>query len=330
MWLTNGKWHLQAFILVSIRIIPLTIFNLFSKRQKEIRGELPDIFTYDNLPDKLRAQIVHIIRDAIGTDHGYDVEHASSCYKFVNDALCREKGVFELTKHSSDIEQSVINYFLIENDHEQAIDVVELCFQIIDTYARKHFYTNGTKVNMTPDEAIDELNARFKEHGIGYSFESGEIIRVDSKYLHSEVVKPTLKILHETAMYKNANNEFLSAHKHYRHGRNKECLNDCLKAFESVLKVICDNQKWHYKKTDTAKKLIDICFESGLIPNYMQSQMSALRSLLESGIPTVRNKMSSHGQGVDSITVSPVLTSYALHLTATNILFLAEQEGRLE
>lgn len=38
--------------------------------------------------------------------------------------------------------------------------------------------------------------------------------------------------------YKGASQEFLAANEHYRHGRYKECLNDCLKAFESTMKII--------------------------------------------------------------------------------------------
>ena len=29
------------------------VFNLFSKRQKEQRGEIPDVYIYDDIPQKL-------------------------------------------------------------------------------------------------------------------------------------------------------------------------------------------------------------------------------------------------------------------------------------
>ncbi len=44
----------------------MAIFKLFSTRQKEAKGEIPDIFTYGTLPNSLRVQIVHILNDAVG------------------------------------------------------------------------------------------------------------------------------------------------------------------------------------------------------------------------------------------------------------------------
>lgn len=91
---------------------------------------------------------------------------------------------------------------------------------------------------MSAEQAIEEVNARFRQHGIGYQFESGEIVRVDSEIVHQAVVRPTLQLLRHKR-FALANAEFLGAHEHYRHGRLGEAINECLKAFESVLKVIC-------------------------------------------------------------------------------------------
>ncbi len=118
----------------------------------------------------------------------------------------------------------------------------------------------------------------------------------------------------------------MTAHEHYRHGRVKECLNECLKALESTLKAICDARKWKHEQTDTAKKLLDICFQNGLVPDFLQAHYTALRSTLESGVPTVRNKLGGHGQGVQPVDVPPHYASYMLHLTGTTILFLVEAE----
>jgi hypothetical protein len=209
---------------------------------------------------------------------------------------------------------------LLNCDNEQAIDIIELSFKYINTVVRK-YNRNVVSCKINADDAIAELNIRFREHGIGYQFESNELIRVDSTFLHSEVIKPALTLLSDK-MYQGANEEFLKAHEHYRHGRNKECLNECLKAFESVMKAICKKRKWKYEENDTAKKLIDICFANGLIPNYLQSQFNALRSLIESGIPTIRNRLGGHGQGTEKIEVDDYVAGYALNLTASNIFFL--------
>ena len=130
-------------------------------------------------------------------------------------------------------------------------------------------------------------------------------------------------------MYEGANEEFLSAHEHYREGKYKECLNDCLKAFESTIKSICTQRGWEFNSGDTAKRLIDIVFEHELIPSFMQTHFTALRSTLEAGVPTVRNRLSGHGQGVEEVIVPESVAAYALHLTASNVLLLTRANAKM-
>jgi hypothetical protein len=225
-------------------------------------------------------------------------------------------------------EEQVLNFLLHTNEYERALDTIELCFRYISIIIKENWshYRYKTEVNIEPDKAIEELNVRFKENGVGYSFESGELIRIDSTYLHSEVVKPTLSLL-SSKKFGGVNEEYLNAHEHYRHGRNKECLNECLKAFESTLKTICKEKNWPFASTDTAKKLIQICFQNNLIPSFTQNQFTSLQNLLESGIPTIRNKLGGHGQGSVPQIVDDEMTRYALNLTGSNIIFLIEVSG---
>lgn len=299
------------------------IFDLYSKRQRRARGEVSDVYTYDDLPQELRVSIIHIVRDALGVDH-YGSHNAKDAYEFIKQTLCREYGIFELVERPKSDDQSVFNFFLWEESVEKALDVVELCFKIINSFIpNSTAYRYNTDRKIEPEDAVAELNERFKEHGVGYQFESNELIRVDSEFLHSEVVKPTLTILRQSG-FKGANEEFLLAHEHYRHGRNKECLVDSLKPLESTMKTICKLRGWATQPGDTAKALINTCFSNGPLPLYLDSQFSALRTLLESGVPTVRNKNGGHGQGAEPVTVPDYVARYALNLTATSILFLVE------
>jgi len=299
----------------------LAIYDLFSKRQKRLRGDVPDVYQYTNLPQNFRVQVVHIVKSTIGRDSDYSTP-ASKIYKYINNTLCREYGVFKLQEYASENFEYIYNFFLKEKDPEKCLDVIELTFKCIDGYVRQN--TWEFRDYQSPDDAIEELNIRFREAGIGYQFESGEVVRVDSQFIHSDAVKPTLQILGHSQEFAGANDEFLSAHEHYRHQRFKECLNDCLKSFESLMKAIHKKRSWEYGSTDTAKKLISSCLSNGLIPDYMQNQFSSLRILLESGVPTIRNKEGGHGQGDEVTNVPEHLASYTLHLTASNLLFLAK------
>jgi len=304
---------------------------LFSKRQKKLLGEVADVYSYEDLPNPLRVQIVHIWKDTLGEAKQYwegEVRHA---YEFIVETLCREYGLFKLPGANEYGDREYIlelaNFFLREKDVEKALDAIELSFKVIDRSTRNYGYLCRNNASERADNAISELNSRFKEHGIGFQFVNGEIIRVDSELIHSEAVKPALRLLN-SKQYQGAQQEFLSAYEHYRHGKHKESLNDCLKAFESTMKAICDKRKWSYQSNATAKVLIQVCFDNGLVPTFWQQQLSSLRSMLESSVPTGRNKLSGHGQGSSPTSVPAYLVAYMLHMTASTLVFLttAEQE----
>ena len=319
----------------------MPVYELYSKRQKRLRGELPDVFTYDVFPQKFKIQVINIVEDAIGYECCNNISRttewknisrkSASVYKTINGLLSRECEEYSLEHHyirfnreNKSSHRSVLEFLHQCNQQESVVDTIELCFQMINSNCRQRGYKQEAKPKISPDEAIAELNIRFKENGLGYQFENNQIIRVDSTYLHAEAVKPTLQLLSDPA-YKGANEEFLKAHEHYRHQRYQECLNECLKALESTMKIICDRNSWTYNKNDTAKRLIKVCFDNELVPSYLQTQFNSLRSLIESGVPTVRNKNSGHGQGSNNVLVDEELASYALHLTASNILFLIKR-----
>jgi hypothetical protein len=315
----------------------MAIFDLFSKKQKALRGDIPDVFTYEDLPNALRVQIVHIWSDVLGDNKNYCEYYGRgpnvrAAYKFIVDNLCREYGMFKLPTAKKYQDRMYLNelvdYLLQVDDVEKQLDIVELSFRYIDQHARGYGYLSKKNAYGSVDDAIDELNNRFKEHGIGFQFVEGEIVRIDSELIHSEAVKPALRLLNEKNFH-GAQQEFLSAYEHYRHGKNKEAINDCLKSFESTMKAICDKRQWTYQPNATSRALIQICFDNDLVPSFWQQQLSSLRSMLESSIPTGRNKLSGHGQGSTPTTVPDYLVAYMLHMTASTLVFLTTAEKNL-
>lgn len=310
----------------------MAIIDLFSKRQKKLRGEVPDVYSYKALPEALRTQIVHIWLDTLGNADQWFDGQVSQAYQFIVDTLCREHGLFQLPGASKygkrDYLNELVNYFLNEQDVERALDAVELAFGLIDRFTREWEYLHRRDASEKADAAISELNARMKEHGIGYQYANHEIIRIDSEFVHAEVVIPALRLLNKK-QYLGAQQEFLKAHEHYRTGNSKEALNEALKAFESLMKAICEKRKWKYNATSAAKDLIKVCFENGLVPPFWDQHYASLRSLLESSVPTGRNKLSGHGQGSQPTDVPSHIVAYMLHMTASAIVFLAEAEAAL-
>jgi len=296
----------------------MPIFDLFSKRIKAERGEFPDVYQYDNFDYNLKVKIVHIVKDCFGEENYLSEEY----YEQIIRILCKEYGVFELTKRYRNNYEHLFNYFLNEENTEKALNVVELCFKFIDKIARKdNRFSYSSTVRNSSDDVIMELNDRFKEEGFGYKYEAGIIIKLTNEFNHNEIVRPVLRLLSNKS-FKGAEDEFISAHSHYRKSENKECINDCLKAFESTMKIICKKKKYQVSDNAPAKELLAKLFEEKYIPQYLQSHFTSLRSLMESGVPTIRNKTSAHGQGDKPINPDDNITEYVIHLTASNILFL--------
>jgi AbiJ N-terminal domain 4 len=317
----------------------MNIHDLYSKRKKRIEhGNQPEIYQYETLPIKFRRQVIHIWYTAIVP---YEKFVDYTCWQGIHKILTRELGEFSFSLagqlsilpniNNNPFEECQEFLLNTETSTDNLLDLIELTFNRIDRDIR---YLNNTDSNISslnaegfdlqhPDDAIEELNHRFREHAVGYQYSNGQIIRVDSGFIHSEVVIPALKLL-SNQCFAGAEQEFLSAHRHYRQQDYKPAIVDALKSFESTMKIICDGLNWNYSKNDTAAKLIGIIFEKKLIPDYLQNHMTGLRSILEGGIPTVRNKTSGHGQGSQPTAVPEYLAAYVLHVTASNIVFLME------
>jgi hypothetical protein len=312
----------------------MAIIDLYSKRQREQRGELSDVYTYDSIPHALRVQIVHIWDDALGNDGEYSNSSygVRRTYKALVDILCREYGVFRLygsSPHGRRNYRDELQEFLLnETDYEKVLDVIELSFHGIELFVNEFEYKYDRNYENAASAAIKELNGRLKEHAVGYEYANGKILKVDSQLIHHEVVKPALTLLNRDFLA-GAQQEFLASHEHYRAGKYKEALNEALKSFESTMKAICDKRNWPYDPNDTSKKLIEICFNNGLIPQFWQQKMTSIRVLLESSVPTGRNKLSGHGQGSAPVTVPSYIVAYVLHMAAAAILFLSEAENEL-
>jgi hypothetical protein len=303
----------------------MPIFDTYSKRTLG----LPDIFTYDKISDKLKNQIYHIW-NRFFNQNDISEENARFIRREIYSTILEEEGKKYLYYSDYSYNDPIIEveqYFDNLQDTEKTLDVIEITFYFIARLNKFLVDQNQyLQIRYSADKAIEDLNYRFKENGVGYYFENGKIIRTDSTYTHSEITKPTLALLINTKFI-GANEEYLKAHEHYRHGRNKECLTECLKAFESTMKIICTEKGWTFNPTDTANKLVQICFQNGLVPSFTQNQFSSLQNLLVSGIPPIRNKLGGHGQGQTPQKVDDEMTRYALNLTGTNIIFLVEQSG---
>jgi hypothetical protein len=303
----------------------MKIFDLFSKRLKEENGQVPETYQYDEIPKAVRVQLVHIFFDGLGKNEefhdSYGNEDVRGIYTQITSILRREYGVFHLTDEMSrdrDTIQELVNFFLQEREIPKVLDVVQLAARAIENITNNW----GGRFSGQASNLITELNHRFREAGVGYTYTSGNIIRVDSEFTHSEIVKPALELLASSKL-RTVQSEFLAAHQHFRVGEYQDCLADCGSALESMMKIMLDEKGVTGMENTNANALVTAIFEKNIVPKEMQSQFTSLRSVLSSGTPTIRNKFGPHGQGTRPKQISEGLASYCINLTASSLLFLA-------
>jgi hypothetical protein len=310
------------------------IYDTFTKRKraaaKAAAGSI-DVYQYDSIPAALRTQVAYIWTSTIGAYREigrYDFSGPPPCnerWEFIRDLVARERGVFSLSPRTSDNPLEQCAYVLLHGSADDALEIIEASFRLIERVMADHDDWQRQQEGLTQNaaEAIAELNGRFREHGVGYRFENGTLIRVDSELLHEEVTKPALRLLHVHG-FEGALQEFMSAHEHYRRGEAKDANVDALNALESTLKTICDERKWKYPGTATATDLVKIVVGKSLIPAELQGQFDHLIRAMKTGLPPVRHNFGGHGQGAEVKKVSDHLAAYSLHLMASNIVLLIE------
>ena len=307
----------------------MPIYDTFKKRKKRAENVgQPVIYRDDILPEPFRVQVVQIWRRTIGHEVGWEsagVLGSGILWSEMNETLATEMGLLTLWEGERSHRACCEQFLLHHDDVDDVLSIIEISFQLVEgrvkeTQRRVPNYTRWQPA----DDAIAELNHRFREHGIGYQYQGGQIITVNSQYLHSEVVEPAISLLHD-ANFNGALQEFMAAHEHYRKGDYKEAIANAGNAFESTMKTICDKHGWTYDRA-TASALIEVLYSNALIPPEMKNHFTGLRSVLEGGVPPLRNQAGrgAHGQGSTPIAVPDYLAAYCLHLTAANIVFLVE------
>lgn len=299
------------------------MFDLLSKRIKNASGE-PEVYVYDDLPEAFRTQVYYIMGDVINPYCDYD---GGDLWNMVHNLFAREKGLKKLGYHEVGWEaygEHNIEEYLDHSSTADALDFIDYAFNIFDRALRntKPEYRYDYDSNGKVDEAIIELNFRFKQHGLGYEFVNGEIIRIDNTIIHKDIIKPALRLIYDEG-FSGAEEEIRRAFEYRRKSDNKNAILEAEKAFESTMKTICDKKGYVYDKAkDTAQKLIKILESNNFYPTYMSAHLTNLRTTLETGLPVIRNKNAGHGQGSLVVNIPDEFAEYALNLAATNIVLL--------
>jgi HEPN domain-containing protein len=303
----------------------MPIYDTFSRRRDQAaKAGKPEIYAYDEMPEALINQIIMIWSDALreGRYFRMGTNKSDACsedaWKFVERVFQREHGIPVLYRHdpysnfAPPAAYRVTHFFRTSESNDHRLDIIELVFAVVfrSDIARR-------------EEHIDELNKLFKLSGVGYQFVEGKLVRLDSTVAHEELVKPALVLLGRKGFEK-ADEQYRSAHDHYRRDEYPQAITQAGKAFESALKAICSDKGWEYSDGARASDLVKVAVKNGLFPEWLDKGITAYVAMISTGLPDVRNNAGAHGTSPDAAPVSAYLARYALHISAANILFVAE------
>ena len=307
----------------------MPLYELFSRRKAESEKSQPDVYQYERIPDTLRVQVRRILEDSVGafnrpSEWGRSMPNNNEAWDLLRDAVAREHGKLSLANQQYSYDDCIA-YIHSEKKVELWLDLVELCIRYVDKIlnAKQKYELDRVGATQTAEDAIEELNIRFRQSAFGYRYETDQIIRIDSELIHKEVVRPALHLLSDSR-FSGAEEEFRSAHAHYRAGEYKDCAADALNALESVLKTICQLKSWQVDKGARATDLLKVVRSNGLLPDYLDTSFDQLVATLSSGLPKVRNEEGGHGQGAKPRATPTYIAGYALNLAAAKIVLLVE------
>src|SRR6267154_98573 len=193
------------------------VFQSYALRRRlESRAGQPDVYTYEDIPQFLRHQIASAFGEAIGTLYrytGYEMTSVSEANEIWTDLdqIC-SKNIWHYAQSRAKQEDPrlrFLNFLLNEPDIDEILSSVEfgaLALAYADR-SREKPRPENRGARCTGKAALSEINRRFIEHAVGYQIENGEVIRIDSTLVHTEIIKPALALL-SAPMFKKANEDF--------------------------------------------------------------------------------------------------------------------------
>ena len=220
------------------------------------------------------------------------------------------------------MDEKSINKWLLECSVIDFLRTIEIFIYI----KKKYKISDDIKILA---KAINEINDIFRIDRIGYEIVNGKIIIYGSEYLNDNVTKQTISLLNSSD-FKGPLEEFEKALNHYLKKEYKDTIQEANNSFESTMKSILTKLGLKFDpQVDNASKLLQILYDNDVIYIHTQEFTNNLKKMLQ-GLPTIRNKQSGHGQGLDSIEIYKSYAGLSLHLAGSFIVFLINRYDELK
>lgn len=313
------------------------IKDLYYRRIKGLKGELPEYYSHD-LDNQIRFKIIGAIFDHHYSKAPNDLERFAGATTYdefneLNIILEREFGKIISNKVQS---SEKIQDFLFNCQEEEFLSVIEVLVSLKLNNINKQNqreYTSSHKMVNDLHSFIDTVNEIFRVEKIGYEIVPVNlpklpfiVVPFNSKYLYLETIKRPMSLMYDEN-FKGALNEFEDALDEYRNEIYKDSIHKANKSYESTLKTILDLKDIVYSSKDNIPALVEkIRNDTDIIDSNIKSAFDSVWSVLHNGPPTIRNQPGvGHGQGRNVKEIEKSYADFVLRLTGTYIVFLIER-----
>ena len=311
------------------------IKDIFSRRMKALKGEIPEYYSYD-LDSEIRYKLIQAIAEHYLVQRVIRDEVEYDEFKNLVSLIEEELGKSITTHYNASDD---LSDFLLNCQDADFLTGIEFLLSLKVTYLMQsniyHPICNDEKMRENITSFIDKVNRIFKIDKIGYEIVPAGlenlpyiIVPFNSKYLYLETIKRPMSLMHDED-FEGPLNEFEEALDEYRKGKYEDAIFKAGKAYESTLKAILDLKGIAHTpgKTKVPGYVRLIKEKANIIDPWLQSTFEHFWPLLENGPPALRNLPKvGHGQGKDVLKkMKKSYADYALRLAGTHISFLIER-----
>jgi len=281
----------------------------FSRRQQEVRGEIPTTFVY-NIDEKFVNQFMIIWNDI-----------SFKCIDDVYRRICLEFGIRHQNKsedliiglfYNEDTVANVRKFLNDERNEEKKLSLIEFA-AYYNIQANKNF--------------IKCINELFKYNRIGYKLcisknkKDVYIIQIEDETFFSECTEKALSIL-SGKKYTDAMKHYIEAYKKLAASDHNSALSELSMSIESLLKTRFSELNIPYAKRKGLAHLLDIAQANIVCSGH---NFQNFKNLIQE-IGNARNKC-AHGQPQGQAPqLDEIFVRFVINQAAANLLFLAEVE----
>jgi hypothetical protein len=227
-----------------------------------------DVYQYDDVSERFRWQFYYLMQNVLGkAKPGYwgpdtlSYPAVNARWDAIERLLLESHGIPQLSDKPSFSAMDRVNHFLLGCSANEFLTAVSafllLVRQITPDRGRKF---GVAYLNVSFDLVNEQVHTLFNLYKFGYEIVetpegSFRADRVDSKYLHQEIIAESISLLNRVG-FKGPQNEFTKAVGYYSQNDFENAISFANRAFESIMKSVFDKLGYDYDKNDTAKQLI--------------------------------------------------------------------------